>query len=254
MSSSLEQTVRDGSLRPFAVFDIDGTLIRWQLYHAIADTLAKKGYADAKAYQAVRDARMSWKRREASEAFKTYETHLVEFYNRLLENLSVEHFAEAAETVFEEYKDQVYVFSRELIKNLKRQNYLLFALSGSQLEIVEKIANYYGFDDFIGTTYERSGKYYTGNFIAHISHKDAVLKKLVARHQATYAGSIALGDSAGDISMLEAVQQAIAFNPERKLFDYAAARGWRIVVERKNMIYQMEDNHGQYHLVSTNAG
>ena len=26
--------------RPFAVFDIDGTIIRWQLYHALADELA----------------------------------------------------------------------------------------------------------------------------------------------------------------------------------------------------------------------
>ena len=28
--------------RPFAVFDIDGTLIRWQLYHAVADDMAKQ--------------------------------------------------------------------------------------------------------------------------------------------------------------------------------------------------------------------
>ncbi len=28
--------------QPFAVFDIDGTIIRWQLYHALADELAKE--------------------------------------------------------------------------------------------------------------------------------------------------------------------------------------------------------------------
>jgi phosphoserine phosphatase len=28
----------------FAVFDLDGTLVRWQLYHALVDRLAKKGY------------------------------------------------------------------------------------------------------------------------------------------------------------------------------------------------------------------
>src|SRR4051812_25824099 len=95
------------SLRPFAVFDIDGTLIRWQLYHAVADALAKRGYADPKAYQAVLDARMLWKRREDSESFKTYERHLVTFYHQLLENLSVAHFTEAANAVFDQYKDQV---------------------------------------------------------------------------------------------------------------------------------------------------
>ena len=34
--------------RPFAVFDIDGTLIRWQLYHSIADTLARLGHIEPK--------------------------------------------------------------------------------------------------------------------------------------------------------------------------------------------------------------
>src|ERR1043166_23459 len=148
--------------RPFAVFDIDGTLIRWQLYHAIADALAKRRYVDPAVYQKVRDARMLWKRRTDSEAFTTYEQHLVGFYSQLLENLSVANFNEAVEVVFNEYKDQVYIYTRNLLKQLKQDNYLILALSGSQLEIVEKIADYYGFDDYIGTTYERSGKYFTG--------------------------------------------------------------------------------------------
>ena len=37
-------------MNKFAVFDIDGTLIRWQLYHAIADELAKSGHIDAETY------------------------------------------------------------------------------------------------------------------------------------------------------------------------------------------------------------
>ncbi|MEX2007065.1 MAG: HAD family phosphatase [Candidatus Saccharimonadales bacterium] len=234
--------------RPFAVFDIDGTIIRWQLYHAIADALAKKGLVDTIAYQAVRDARMSWKRRTDTDSFKTYEQHLVGFYNQLLENLSVSHFTEAADAVFDEYKDQVYVYSRDLIRQLKKKNYLLIALSGSQSEIVEKIANYYGFDDYIGTTYERSGKYFTGTMILHLGKKDEVLKKLIKRHQATSSKSIGIGDSASDISMLEAVEQPIAFNPEMKLFEHAKRRGWKIVIERKNVIYELEPRNGRYQL------
>src|SRR3546814_11785501 len=30
-----------GDMKKFAVFDIDGTLIRWQLYHAVVETVAK---------------------------------------------------------------------------------------------------------------------------------------------------------------------------------------------------------------------
>ncbi|MEX1995588.1 MAG: HAD family phosphatase, partial [Candidatus Saccharimonadales bacterium] len=226
--------------RPFAVFDIDGTLIRWQLYHAIADALSKRGYVDDKAYQKVKDARMLWKRRSESEAFKTYETQLVGFYDQLLNNLSVEHFNEAAGGVFDEYKDQVYTYTRDLIKKLKEKGYLLFAISGSQSEIVELIANYYEFDDFIGTTYERSGKFFTGTKIAHLGTKHEVLKKLAARHRATFDKSVAVGDSTGDITILEAVAIPIALNPEQKLFAHAKKHGWKVVVERKNMVYELE--------------
>jgi HAD superfamily hydrolase (TIGR01490 family) len=235
-----------GKGRPFAVFDIDGTLIRWQLYHAIADALAREGHVNPKAYQAVRDARMAWKRRTESESFKTYERFLVDFYNQLLEDLSVGNFMKAANSVFDEYKDQVYVYTRELIKTLKSDGYFLLALSGSQSEIVEKVAGYYGFDDYIGTTYERSGKFFTGNMIAHLGKKDEVLKRLVSRHKLSPEKSVGVGDSAGDITMLESVVIPIAFNPEKKLFEHAKKKGWKIVIERKNMIYQLESRDGTY--------
>ena len=66
------------------------------------------------------------------------------------------------------------------------------------------------------------------------------------------AGSIAIGNGASDISMLELVETPIAFNPEKKLFDYAKDRGWKIVVERKNVIYELETRSGKYQLVKTN--
>ena len=86
--------------RPFAVFDIDGTLIRWQLYHAIADALAKKGLIDAKTYQTIRGARMEWKKRTHGEAFSAYQSELVIAYEKLLLDLSYKQFSAAVASVF----------------------------------------------------------------------------------------------------------------------------------------------------------
>lgn len=239
-------------MKRFAVFDIDGTLIRWQLYHAIADRLAKLGYVDPVAFQEIRAARMDWKRRTHSESFKEYELELVKLYERILKELNVGHFEEAAQSVFDEYKEQVYIYTRELIKNLKGQGYLLFAISGSQTEIVRKIVDFYGFDDFAGSTYlQREGRF-TGQLVAALGRKDVVLKKLAKKHGATFKGSIAVGDSEGDAAMLELVERPIAFNPEKKLYDLAAKKGWKIVIERKNMVYQLEKTDGRYQLVKTN--
>ncbi len=236
--------------RPFAVFDIDGTLIRWQLYHAIADGLAKQGLLDNKSYEQLREARMQWKRRENTESFKAYENRLVVAFEQVIKNLNVEQFIQVAETVFEEYKDQVYAYTRGLIRELKKQNYLLFAISGSQNEIVEKIADYWGFDDFVGSIYERRGGSFTGEKTMPIGAKHIVLKKMVQKHGATWADSIAVGDSEGDISMLESVEKPIAFNPSKLLFDEASKHGWKIVVERKNVIYELRPSGETYQLIS----
>ncbi|MDO8591434.1 MAG: HAD family phosphatase [bacterium] len=239
-------------MKRFAVFDIDGTLIRWQLYHAIADELAKNGHIDAQTHQKIKDARMVWKKRTHEEAFGTYQTELVIAYEKLLLDLSVKSFNEAVQAVFDEYKDQVYVYTRELIKKLKKDGYLLFAISGSQMEIVSKIAKYYGFDDWVGTVYAHEKDKFTGAVTIHLGGKHLILQELIEKHSASSKGSIAVGDGASDISMLEMVEKPIAFNPEKKLFDYAKNKGWKIVVERKNMVYELKKKDGKYLLAETN--
>ena len=237
--------------RPFAVFDIDGTLIRWQLYHAIADALAKKGLIDTKTYSTIQDARMQWKKRTHGEAFSSYQSELVVAYEKLLLDLSYKQFSAAVASVFDEYKDQVYTYTRQLIKDLEKKGYLLFAISGSQIEIVSKIAKYYGFDDYVGTAYTHEGDRFTGAVSLHLGGKHLVLQELIKKYRAAMAGSMAVGDGASDISMLEMVELPIAFNPEKKLFDYAKAKGWKIVIERKNMVYELEKQDGRYILAKT---
>ncbi len=232
--------------RPFAAFDIDGTLIRWQLFHATADALVKVGKIDREQYQAIKEARMSWKRRMHSESFKEYESRLVSTYEGLLQSLSVSDVLAAMDSVFDEYKDQVYRYARDLIKDLKAKDYLLFAISGTQSELVEKLARYHGFDDWVGSIYVSKDGHFTGAKQLAIGRKHEVLAELVAKHKAGQAGSIAVGDSVGDITMLAMAEQPIAFNPEQKLFDHARQAGWKIVVERKNMVYELEPRDGSY--------
>lgn len=236
--------------RAFAVFDIDGTLIRWQLYHAVTDALAHQGHIEPQVYQALRQARMGWKKRTGT-SFKQYEAQLVKAYEEVLERLSPTQLSEAVGAVFTEYKDQVYTYTRDLAQKLKADGYLLFAISGSQTEIVSLIAEHYGFDDYVGTVYEYRGAKYTGRKTIGAFQKDRTLNKLVAKHHVGFKGSVGVGDSNSDVSMLELVEQPIAFNPEKDLFDYASSKGWKIVIERKNMVYELEKRGDDYQLVKT---
>lgn len=236
------------SQQKFAVFDIDGTLLRWQLYHAVINSLAKEGLLGPDAYQAIKAARLTWKNRTDSEAFKAYENLLIKTYEQGLSHHSFADFERTAHVIIGEYKDQVYAYTRDLVKSLKEQGYFLLAISGSHHEIVGLLAKEYGFDDYVGSTYEHEDGKYTGNKNVASHDKAKHLHAFVEKHNLTMQGSVAVGDSFSDVAMLELVENPIAFNPEANLYNHAKEEGWKIVVERKNVVYELTRQGSSYQL------
>lgn len=236
--------------KPFAAFDIDGTVIRWQLYHGIVNECAKRGQLGDNAFALIQAARLEWKKRSNIAAFKDYERAIVQMYDDAVIHLNYDDYLRVVQQVFEEHKDQTYTYTRNLIHDLKAQGYLLFAISASQVEAVKLFADYYGFDDYGGSVYETiDGKFTGEKNILKSQRKPDKLRELVEKHQATFEHSIAIGDSESDIPMLSVVDKPLAFNPTAQLFEHAKAQSWKIVVERKNVIYNLEHNDGKYFLV-----
>lgn len=235
-------------MRKFAVFDIDGTLIRWQLYHAVVDRLAKNGTLGEGAHEIIREARMKWKRREGNDGFAEYESVMIELFDRAVSRLDPTDFDAMVNSVIEEYKDQTYTYTRDLIKKLQKDGYLLLAISGSQKELVEKIAKHYEFDDFIATEYRRKAGKFSGEVTVASHDKKAALNSLVQKHNLSFEDSYAVGDSKSDGAMLEMVEHPIAFNPDQNLYKIAIRNGWKIVVERKNVIYELGKVGEKYEL------
>ena len=48
--------------------------------------------------------------------------------------------------------------------------------------------------------------------------------------------------------MLKLVDNPIAFNPTAELYEQAVKNKWKIVIERKNMMYTLEPNDDNYRL------
>ncbi len=241
--------------RPYAVLDIDGTLIRWQLYHALADTLVKQQQIDPLKYEAVLAMRMNWKNRNSPNSFAEYENSLVKLVNQSFDGLDYRAFIAACDSVIKRYRGQVYTYTRDLIASLKKQGYLVFAISGSPYELVKEICSSYKFDDFGATEhFNKDGKYKPAARVATDKNKAVILKSLITKHGATNNGSIAVGDTIGDRHILELVEQPIAFNPSRELFDLAQAKRWAVVIERKNMVYRLQYENGRYVLAAPNSG
>lgn len=234
----------------FAVFDIDGTLIRWQLYHAVVDKLANGGHLGPDARETLHQARMRWKRRESGYSFRDYEVALIQTYESGVTNLDTKTFDSLLHTVVDEYQDQAYTYTRDLAVKLKSQGYVLLAISGSHEELVAAVTQHYDFDDWIGTRYKRKQGTFTGEKYVASHDKHTALQSLITKHKLDVADSYAIGDSASDAPMLEIVEHPIAFNPDKALYDIATKNNWDIVVERKNVVYRLNAVDSTYTLIS----
>lgn len=234
--------------RPFAVFDIDGTLARWSLYISVVDHLIDNHMLTGEAYERTREMYNEWRRRSHEGSFAAYEIAIVEAWDQLQSEITYTDFMVAAKAVFRAQRDHNYIYTRKLIQDLKQQDYFLIALSGSHQEIIDQIAEYHGFDLGVGTTYFTKDDMFTGDAVVPGLDKGTALKQIVEEYNLDFNNSIAVGDTAGDIAMLELVSRPIAFNPEKTLRDKAIEEQWQIVIERKNCTYSLIPSNGGYRL------
>lgn len=236
-------------MKRFAAFDIDGTLVRWQLFHTIVDTLAKQGSVSSREHEAMTEHYEAWRRRENTESFHTYEATSLKAWFALMKHTTVDEFHTAVDAAFETHKDFVYRYTRDLCKALKADGYALIAISGSHQEVVDKIAEYYHFDYALGSVYPHStaGRF-TGEEITPVVDKGVCLKQIVHTLGLTWEDSYAVGDSRSDAKMMELVTNPVAFNPDKNLLAIAKDSNWRVVIERKNVIYELSQQNGIYTL------
>jgi len=234
----------------FAVFDIDGTLYRWQLFHELVQELTFAGAFDETVFHEINDRWNKW--RGGAMSFDEYESYIVTVLMAELPKLSVELFDATCQKVVAQSRHKTYHYPRQLIADLKAQGYFLIALSGSQQELVDGFAAHYGFDVALGALYERQESRFTGKVIRPIlGRKKELLSEIIVTHDLTTTGSIGVGDSEGDIGMLSLVESPTAFNPSSGLFEHAKASGWPIIIERKNIAYRMEHQDNAFVLAET---
>lgn len=223
-----------------AVFDIDGTLFRSSLFLELVERLIEKDILPKHIKASYEDAYTRWLDRKG-----TYEEYLEKVIKAFVENIQGVPFAEVSFTageILDEKKHRLYRYTRDLVQELKSKGYFLLAISHSPLFIVDGFGHELGFDKVYGFFYETgpAGRF-TGKVEDEeiISNKSAVLQRAVRKAGLSLEGSIGVGDTESDIPMLELVEIPIAFNPNKGLYAHAKKRGWRVVVERKDVIYEL---------------
>ncbi|MDP1845640.1 MAG: HAD family phosphatase [Candidatus Moranbacteria bacterium] len=225
--------------RKLAVFDIDGTIFRKNLHFELLDELSWRGIFGKESRKVLVRAYASWL--EHRGTYEDYRKKIVGIYEKEIKGRRQEDIIDASRKVAEFNKDRVYIFARDLIKKLRAQKYIIIAVSGSPIEIVDEYNKYLKLDEVFGSTYETDGKgKYTGKAIFEpVRHKGHLVGQYISEKGLTLEGSVGVGDTESDISFLEMVKQPIAFNPNLNLEKVARRRKWKIIVEKKDVIYDI---------------
>ncbi len=224
-----------------AIFDIDGTIFRSSLLIELVGGLIEAGFFQKKVQYVYAKSYQDWLDRKGS--YDAYIKDVVHVFEENLKNLEHADFMRVAKQVITLHKNRTYVYTRDLIKELKKKGYFILAISHSPKEILDEFCANFGFDKVYGRVYEVgvSGKF-TGKtlYLEEISDKAKILKRFIQKENLSLEGSYGVGDSEGDIKFLTFVENPICFNPNSKLFEHAKKHKWKVVVERKDVIYEIQ--------------
>ncbi len=228
--------------RRLAIFDIDGTIFRSGLgVEAFYALVEAKVLPNQALTELIKDYH-AWLNRHGT--YENYIWKMVGIFLKYIKGVEERRVHRVITKVIYEHKDRVYRYTRSLIRTLRSRNYYLLAISGSPSFVVEPFSKYLKFDEFYATTYVVKAGRFTGEGkeAGGPSHKKALLAAFLESHKGEFdlKRSIAVGDTTSDVPLLEAVGRPIAFNPNIELAKIARRRGWRLVVERKDVIYELK--------------
>lgn len=226
--------------RKLAVFDIDGTIFRSSLARSLFYKLIEAGIFPKRALTEVQPEYEAWVNRLGH--YDDYINKLVVVFQKYIKGVEQKKLRALSKKVVAEEKMRIYRFTRDLIRELKKKNYFIVAISGSPWEIVRWYNRFLRFNKTYGSVLEVDARgRYTGKlqYAYSVFEKDLLVKHVVKKYGVTLTGSVGVGDTESDISMLELVDRPIAFNPSNGLYKVARKRGWEIRIERKDVIYKL---------------
>jgi HAD superfamily hydrolase (TIGR01490 family) len=232
--------MKDSFLQPVAVFDIDGTVFRSSLLIELVERLVAKGLFPEDARKNYETAEEAWLNRNGE--YEPFIKKVVESFAKYAKGLPYAEVADVAGEIIETKKGRTYRYTRDLIQELKKDGHYILGISHSPKFIVDGFGYELGFDKTYGTFYETgASNRFTGVIEDEhiIMNKGAILQRAIEKNNLTLHGSYGVGDTESDISMLDLVETPIAFNPNRLLYRHAKKHDWKVVVERKDVIYEV---------------
>lgn len=226
--------------KPVAIFDIDGTIFRSSLLVELTEALIQSGIFTPSVRKSYSKTYENWIHRRGP--YEEYIARVVKAFETHIKGVRSADFLQVAGDVVKFHQNRIYRYTRDLLRELKKKNYYLLAISHSPKEILDRFGTKLGFDKIYGRIYELDKEdRLTGRvlYTDFISDKAKVLERALAVEDITLKNSVGVGDTESDVGFLKMVDKPICFNPNAQLLRYAKKNKWEVVVERKDVIYHL---------------
>jgi HAD superfamily hydrolase (TIGR01490 family) len=212
-----------------AFFDLDRTLISRSSSLALAPAFHRRGLLRRRDRARATLAQFVFARYGAgnSRVGRTAESAMA-----FLKGLPVEVMREiVGEAVDSAFRPHVYRDALDLVARHRERGERSFIVSAALQEIVDALVAELGLDGGIGSSAEVEDGAYTGRLVRRLdgAAKAEAVVGLASAEGVDLPRSTAYSDSASDVPFLEAVGNAVAVNPDRRLRAIAAERNWRVL-------------------------
>ncbi|HVZ12724.1 MAG TPA: HAD family phosphatase [Patescibacteria group bacterium] len=212
--------------KSIAFFDIDRTAYKGFLLEPLATRSAESNLISADAFDGMKQIYGAYSKGELQ--YETAVERILATWARGLEGRTVEEVEKFTQNYLDNDGDNFYPYVGEIVEKI-RDSHDIYFVTGEPQFVARMTAERYGAQGFLATEFETVDGVFTGNInsaLSHRHHKRDAIEGLIATRQ--YEGSMAFGDSEGDIEMLEDVEYPICVVPTPGLREHAEARGWFI--------------------------
>ncbi len=208
-------------------FDLDGTLSKGLLItefskHLVSTNLfPKENYSEIEKWNKLYLEKKVTYRKIAIEKPKIYAFSL--------KNRAVDDIKREAKVFVEKVKENLlYPYAKELVKLMKKYG-MTILISGSPVEVVTLLGEYFHFDLSYGTELEVKREVYTGKLKQNLiikETKETILEKIIYENKIDLSKSFGFGDTEQDLSFLSKVGNPVALNPNKELLFIAQKNSW----------------------------
>lgn len=226
--------------KPFAAFDVDGTIFKSSLVEKAVDGCIEAGIFRPEPFNRVYESRQKWQASNNEGVYQSYIHRLVGAFVQQIAGVEVEQFEAVAADMFAHHAVRRFAFPRQVIERTRSSHYHV-AISGSPLMLVKPFLADLPMQDVYGSGFEIQDGVFTG-VATPVGDKEALLQELVRTGITKQEGSLAVGDTITDAPMLHYAETPMMFNASRTLTNYGRQHHWLRVHEVKDQVTYLNWN------------